>query len=86
LQRAIDSFAADVTGTIVKQEPVLLNSGQQGLFVAVVADTINGRTMAYLVLDVYKGNTFYQVAFAAPKETPSDMEGVKKFFSSFTIQ
>jgi len=86
LQRAADGFAAGVKGTIVKQEPVLLNSGQQGLMSAIIGDTVNGKTMAYLVLDVYKGNTFYQVAFAAPKETPSDMEGVKKFFSSFTIQ
>lgn len=86
LQRAADGFAAGVKGKIVHQEPVMLASGQQGLMVAIIADTINGKTMAYMVLDVYKGNTFYQVAFAAPKETPSDMEGVKKFFSSFTIQ
>jgi hypothetical protein len=85
LQMAADAFAAGVAGTIVHQKPVLLNSGQRGLFIAINADTINGRTMAYLVLDAYKGNTLYQVAFAAPKETPSDMEGVKKFFSSFTI-
>jgi len=85
LQRAADGFATGVKGNIVKQEPVLLNSGQQGLMSAIIGDTVNGKTMAYMVLDSYKGNTLYQVAFAAPKETPSDMDGVKKYFSSFTI-
>jgi hypothetical protein len=83
LGRATEALRKAVDGTVINSEDIKV-SGQPALMSA-ISSTSSGKELRFLTLVTFKGNRAYILMFATDPTVTSDMDGVKAFFRTLTI-
>jgi hypothetical protein len=86
LNRAVEGFRSAIDGKVLTQEDATV-SGQSAKATIISAKDPDGKEIRFAVLITYKGSLIYVFAFATYLEvTDTDMDAMKRFFTSARIQ